>query len=103
MAVARNCETEWQYFQIDKPAPGKVISHLAGSCRYNIAASTIVVTTTGDTIRVLEFCTKAKFKESDSVLITPVSPLPVSKRSVININFDCKVKRTAYASITKVK
>jgi len=103
MAIARNCQTEWQYFRIDKPVPGKVISHLVGSCRYNIAASTVVVTTTGDTIRVLEFCPNAKLKESDSVLITPVNSLPVSKRSVININFDCKVKRTAYASITKVK
>ena len=102
MRVAESCQNRWQYFRISKPVVGRVISHLSGSCRYKIASSTVLLTSAGDTIRILEFCSKVKVHNHDSVLVMPVTDEPESKRSAINITFDCEVSRTCYGLISKI-
>ncbi|WP_294733869.1 hypothetical protein [uncultured Flavobacterium sp.] len=76
-------ESNWVYFDLDKPTKIRVISHqLAGvDCGNIVTASvTIGVTNSNDTIRVFELCnTQKNFSITESVMVTP------AKRPSFNI------------------
>jgi|GEM_PF-2177291 len=98
------CKKTWIYFKLDHQLRGKVLSYAEGMCGYIMVSSNIIMrTTTGDTIRVLELpCYSKIFVKSDSVLVSPVNK-PDSAGAVGDIKFDCKVKRTCFAHVTKIQ
>lgn len=98
------CKKTWEYFKIDKPIRGKVLSYAKGICGYVAISSNIIIrSSTGDTLRGLELpCYSGIFEKSDSVLVSPVSD-PYKAGGVGDIKFDCKVKKTCYAHIDKIK
>ena len=102
MRAAEVCQKEWQYFTLEQTVKARVLSHQSGLCRYRIASTTIAITTAGDTIRVVELCGKGKLSQNDSILITPITEAPESKRRVTNIAYDCQITRTCYGTISRI-
>ena len=98
------CKSTWVYFKLDHQVRGKILSYSKGICGYiQVSSNTIIHTSTGDTIRVLEMpCYGKIFAKSDSVLVTPLSK-PDSIGGVGDLKFDCKVKKTCHAEVTKIQ
>ena len=98
------CQGNWQYFTVTKPITGKVISYHGGWCRGNskMASSTVIITSVGDTVRVLELCNNTKFNPNEFVMVT-WAQTPARKRAALDPDYDCKVQRTCYGDVTLKK
>jgi hypothetical protein len=98
------CKKTWVYFKLERPVRGKVLSYAKGMCGYfAISSNTIVLTSAHDTIRVLQLpCNGGVCVKSDSVLVTPVTKVD-SAGAIGDRMFDCRVKRTCFADVTKIQ
>ncbi len=100
---ANECHKSWQYFKLEKPVKGIVLSQTTGLCGYfMIPWAVIIKTTNGDTIRVLELCSKLKLAKRDSIIVNITNDTLV-KGAVANTEFDCKIKPTCAGLITRIK
>ena len=104
MKAANDCKSDWRFFVLKTPVEGKIVCYNPGWCRgySKVAASAIVATNEGDTIRVLDFCNSSKFKVSDAVSISPSVYEPENARSALNIDMDCRIKRTCYGNLKMI-
>ena len=99
---ANACHQAWQYLKLEKPVKGIVLSQTTGICGYfMIPWSTVVRTTTGDTIRVLELGSRFKLAKFDSIVVN-ITKDSLVKGAIINTEFDCKVKRTCNGLISLI-
>lgn len=106
MQATYKCQAQWQYFNLDKDLTASVIAYNKGFCHLGnskVATSAIVITSEGDTIRVLEFCAKSKFNRGDKVSVTKSTTPAINDRAALNLEFDCKVMKTCYAHLDKIK
>jgi hypothetical protein len=99
---AIECHKSWQYFKLEKPVKGIVLSQTTGFCGYVMAPWAVVIRTTdGDTIRVLELCSRLKLAKLDSIIVN-ISKDSLVKDVIINTEYDCKIKRTCSGLITRI-
>lgn len=99
---AIECHKSWQYFKLAKPVKGIVLSQTTGLCGYVMAPwSAIIRTTDGDTIRVLELCSRLKLVKLDSIIVN-ITKDSLIKEVIINTEYDCKIKRTCGGLITRI-
>jgi hypothetical protein len=97
------CSNTWQYFLLDHEIKGKVLSYSDGVCGMTaLASNNIIVTNTHDTLRVLELsCGTKTFAKLDDVMVTPVNK-PDSAGANMDGKYDCYIKKTCYAKVSKV-
>lgn len=99
---AGKCHDSWTYFELKKPLKGIVLAHTKGICGYfMIPWVTVIRTDQGETIRVLEICSRLKLEKYDSVIVN-ISKDSLFKGASINEEFDCKVKRTCNGLISRI-
>ncbi len=99
------CKNSWVYFKLDRPVRGKVLSYAWGMCSFvPVSSNTIVLLSTGDTVRILELPCNIKdtLKTSDSVSVSPITKAD-SVGGIGDTKYDCTIKRTCYAHISKIK
>lgn len=100
------CKDSWEYFPIKDSIYGEVLFHLPaiGLCGAIATASlTIVKTSLGDTIRVLEMCNVNKvFKKNEKVKVAFSEKLPFAVNTPPDDYYYCKIHKTCYGVITKL-
>ena len=97
------CESNWQYFKLTQPIRGVVLLHTKGYCGYaHIHANTIIIVNNADTIRVNGPCYTENTLVSDSVLVSPYETDNVIG-AIGDRKYDCKIMKTCYGIITKIK
>jgi hypothetical protein len=98
------CENAWVYFKLENQIRGQILSHAKGTCDYfEISSNTIILISSGDTIRELELpCYSEVFQKSDSVLVTPISKVD-SAGGIGDNKYDCKVRKTCFAHLSKIQ
>ncbi|HEY9001615.1 MAG TPA: hypothetical protein VIM89_09695 [Mucilaginibacter sp.] len=100
----KNCKSDWQFFKLKKSITGTVILHeKAGPCGLiSFSSCTILKTSAGDTIRVLELCDEKKvFAPGDHVKINTVK---YKDYGIVTTNkYECIIKKTTVGVVTKVE
>jgi hypothetical protein len=99
------CQKTWVYFKLDHQIHGKVLSYAKGECGYFAIPSNVIVrTSSGDTIRAMELpCLSEVFEKSDSILVMPISKVDSLGGGLGDGKYDCKVKQTCFAHLSKIK
>jgi hypothetical protein len=104
-SIENKCKQSWQYFNSSDTTYGIVLFHAKADflCGGIASASlTVIKTTTGDTIRVLQMCnTNQIFFKSEYVKVSSMQQPTCGVFLPFDKYFDCVVKKTCYGVIKK--
>lgn len=104
IAAANKCRDNWQYLNLQDTISGEVLFHAKAIFTCGIiatASSTIIKTSSNDTIRILWLCnTDITFKKSQLVKVFPAQKPSFAVSPPVQTNqFDCTIKNTYFGTI----
>ena len=102
--LKNKCQGSWQYFTLEETTIGQVLFHEKAYFLCGVIATaslTIIKTSLGDTIRVLELCnTNKEFKKTNFVKVTPNHNPDFGVSIPKDKTFGCLVKKTCYGTVS---